>query len=177
MGIPVTVDSEDLGSMLYATAAIKQIGAAVAVKDSMAMSQRLPAVEAQERLERAWRTAQRRADYPERYVPVMPWEISALIDLWPRTPRQDGESADEYQVRLIDRFLPKRAIGANDPDLRKLMTRGLIEFGVRRDALIWGTTGDITVRDDPECWIRIAPSCIDAIKKYEGETVLEAKPV
>ncbi len=163
MGVPVTVDSEDLEALLFATSVVKNIEAVLkqAKADPFVENVKPRITAAHDRIADAYRAAERRKEFPERFEPPDTDEILALQKLWP-IPEQQENLAPRFEI-----FLRFNAVTDAVRDIRKLMVKGLVEFGVPRMAVDWGVTGERTVRTMGEQWVRITPRGQAAVEEFE----------
>lgn len=145
MGNPVTVDSDDLQSLLFATGTIKQIEAAIQQhkQDPQVRIVQDNLTQAHDNLAKAWRSSVRVIEDPLYNIPVTKSEMTFLkrIGLSVKTI----ESED-----LVD-------------DLVKTLRRKhMLEVGVRSTQTAWGDTG----LSKPECLenvIRLTPRAISVV--------------
>lgn len=130
MGVPVTVDSDDLQTLLFATAAIKSVEVALkAQKNDPFAEQALPRyTEASDNLAKAWRDATRRRDMPQLFRDPTPHELSVLRSIF----FDDSPDPD-----MADR-LKRTSIVWLSHHPRSLVSLGLVELGNERYQIIWG---------------------------------------
>ncbi len=164
MGLPVTLDSDDVEALVFAAASVKSIEGVLDLSrgDPFAKAPvKRYYTEAADRIEKAWRGATRAANNPERFSEPTEAEIAWLRRIWP--PWSDD--ADAY-LRFIQVYeQPKR-----EGDVyRAMMVRGLIEFGTRRNAFMWGSSGETVVNTEPVTYVRITPRGSTAVLAWERE--------
>ncbi len=194
MSTPVTVDSDDLKTLLFATAAIKGVENALkqAKDDPFLMDLTPPLTEAHDRLAKAWRGAERKATMPERFSPATEQEIKQLQAWWPKheddseelfrfQPRRAGELPQPSHAALAAEATSGAGIYHGEAkaawrETRSLAARGLIELGQRVDIMLWSESGERHQRTAPEIWMRITQRGIDAIRAAEAPPNTQENP-
>lgn len=161
MGIPVTVDSDDLEMLLFATGAIKAMEAALvaAKRDPLAERAKPRIAAAHDALNAAMLRARRKEQFPQRFRDATPLEIAELKDF-----------ADIIASRADAQYLGM-SIGALDTShgrMTRLAELGFVELGAARSSTIWGG-GDITTKDDPLIRrVRLTQRGKDAVEAAKG---------
>lgn len=160
MGIPVTVDSDDIGTLILGTAALRDIEVALTTcnRDPAVMASKPKLAAAHDRISNAWRGALREKQYPERFTEARPDEVESLKAL------ARGGAAN-----------PNGAHFADVTTRRGLMVRGFIEYGVKREQVMWGSSGQVTGHDSPDWKIRLTPRGFAAIADVEIEAPAEVQ--
>lgn len=142
----------------------------VDAKDPLAVLVKPEYTAAHDRVANAWRGALRERDMPQRFEPATPDEIAMLQKLYPAPQRHEGESEIDYEIR---RFCIRETDGTavNDRHIRPLMANGFIEFGIRREIIMWSSSGENHIYDMPRRMMRITMRGIRAIIGAEHQTV------
>lgn len=147
----VTVDAKDLEALIFGTAGLK--GVAQACQSALKVADNDPLVQnakpdfelAHDRLAKAWREAQRRETRPEIFRDPTPHELQAMVDLYQAGAL--GKRGQEISVR-----------SARYSQLRALLLTGMAEYGAAREAVMWGSSGEVAVTDFPEVQrVRLTP--------------------
>lgn len=167
MGTAVTVDSDDLEALLFATAAIKGVEQAlkIASDDPFADSSKARLTQAHDRIANAWRGAKRAVDMPERFAELTQKNIDLMCLIWPRLPGIVPTDS-EIDYRFRNKKLQDYRLTQNE--CRPLIGSGLAEFASHMEAYLWASSGERQVRVTSQIWIRPTPRAIEAILKYEN---------
>jgi hypothetical protein len=153
MSVPVTVDSDDLEALLFCTAAIKSVEAALKAQSNDPLYEqakpRLTA--AHDRIANLWRGAVRQA----------------------RTPATRDATAEEV-IRLLELAAchgGKRILRTSeDPrEWREMQSCGWVELGAEINTVSWGASGEVTQGRPPLQWVRLRMKGHEAIAKAEPE--------
>lgn len=153
MGEPVTIDSDDIEALIYATAAIKGIENALEANRTDPFGQlakgRFHA--AHDRICNAWREALRKPQFPDRFAAATATEVDQLYRLW-------NEGAGKMMGAEVIIRSPRWS------ECRSLQLNGFVELGVRREMVAWAMSGDVSNLDDPKCnRVRLTPRGRDAL--------------
>lgn len=149
MGIPVTVDSDDLEILLFATAAIKGVEYALkAQKNDPLYEQEKPKLTAaHDRMANLWRGAVRQAAAPD-VRDATDEEITRMLEL---ATRHGGK---------------RELLSGEDPrSWREMQSCGWVELGAEINNVSWGASGEITQGRPSTQWIRLKMRGHEAIAK------------
>lgn len=165
MGVPVTIDSDDVQTLLFATGVTKAMAAAVnaASADEQFLGVKPKITDTHDRVANAWRDATRRQAFPNRYQPPTEMQKQMLIGLARRG------ATDKLGMLLAFDEAPKH---------RSLVAAGLVEIGVYQERVVWNVgSGDVTWAEKPR--LRLTARAIEAIGGILELTELapEAPPV
>lgn len=160
MGVPVTIDSDDIEKLIFATGALRDVEHALdqSKGDQLVRNGQLGLTEARSRIERAWRGALRTAVKP--LPEITDIDLAALREFVPSWA--DSKIGYPVDVRT-----------ARYGDAQRLMAKGLVELGASRLSVIWSAGASITHKDDPfQQRVRFTQRAADAMTRAGIETVL-----
>lgn len=166
MGVPVTVDSDDLQALLFTNAAIKSIEHALkAQKEDPLFEQAAPRfTAASDNIARAWRDATRRRDMPELFRNPTQAELRDLSDAF----------LDEHEIGLLGRY--KSKVEWNPLHSRELVSMGLVELGNSRERIIWADGQTTHGPNPPRVFARLTQRGVDALRGYDPRPLTGLAP-
>lgn len=153
MGIPITIDSDDLQALLFATGAIKNIESAIKgwQTDPLVLQSKNDFKEAHDRIASEWRRVTREP-HPDQLADATSGELLILKDLTKLGPW--------FQMNLMEErwnFLWKN-----------LRLRGFVEAGIKEHFIRWGdTTLHITI-DLPQMVGRLTPRAWEQLDRAKN---------
>ena len=139
----VTIEAEDLETLLFATGAIKAMEAALWASkiDPLAQMAKPKITAAHERLNRVLIVAKRQETRPELFTPATQMEIAAVLSVVGLI-RKSGVKAETLGVGIpVQSHLYTQ--------MSSLRDRGFVELGSYRESVIWASSGVITSADSP----------------------------
>lgn len=156
----VTVDSDDLEALLFATGVITTIEAAVKQRkdDAQWLAAKPKIAAAAHRLGNAMRGATRRETMPHLFKDPTEDEIAQLIDL-------DNGGARRPEGIEIGIGLILGKTKANPDSLRPLMAANLVEFGTHQERVLWGSSGNNWSSESAEPRCRLTVRGIEIVRE------------
>ncbi len=163
--VAVTLDSDDLEVLLYATGAIKAVEAAVAgqTKDEQFLAAKPKLTAAHDRAANAWRAATRKRDRPEVFRDPTPDEVILLKQLY-----DYGANLPQGIDVDVGAILAPHVPGSNPRSLRPLMVAGFLEFGQHQERVLWSSSGNHWSSESPSPRCRLTPRGMAEIEKKYG---------